>query len=203
VAGHRQTEALGRQDQIALRVVPGQSVYFDLQTGGSTETLWRLTDPHGDTVFQNGFFFDAGTVTLTQGGDYTLTLLHRGKTGSSYVLKLWAVPAPERFPLTLGDTVAENLPAPGAGRIESPGAFDEYAFTATAGQALFLDLLSGGTPGLTWQLLDPDGAPVFSAGFFFDQATAPLAKSGTYTLRIGRADSDYAGAYGFRVTASP
>jgi hypothetical protein len=50
------------------------------------------------------------------------------------------VPAAQRFSLAIGDTIAPGRPAKGAGNIESPGAQDNYAFTADKGQRIYLDV---------------------------------------------------------------
>jgi predicted secreted protein len=202
--GAGRIETPGVQDEYRFEAVAGQVVFFDLLEGGTASIGWRLTDSAGVEVFSGGFFFDPGSVTLSQGGPYTLTVgtLNSDHQGT-YAFRLIDVPAAQVFPIHVGDTVTPGLPAAGAGNLEIPGAMDVYTFEATAGQVVFFDLLSGGTGRTAWELTDADGNRVFREGFFFDPGSVTLARGGRYTLRVGNPDSDYVGEYGFRVVMVP
>lgn len=197
-------ESPGVQDVYTFQAAPGQVVYVDLQAGGTAALLWRLTDETGAVVFDQGFFFDSGAITLTRGGTYTLTVGNpRSDVSETYRFQLWAVPAPQEFAIALGDLVSDGVPAAGAGNLESPGALDRYTFQVPPGQAVFFDLQAGGTAALLWLLTDETGAVVFDQGFFFDPGTQVLTRGGTYTLTVGNSRSDARGTYRFRLTAVP
>jgi hypothetical protein len=101
----------------------------------------------------------------------------------------------------------------GAGNIESPGAQDVYTFEATAGQSLFVDVLTTcNLVGLDATLLDPNGAPVFSnrridCGGLTSQDFGPFTapETGAYVLTVDGvgANSDTTGTYSFSVVEVP
>lgn len=199
-AGAGNIESPGALDRYTFQAAAGQAVFFDLQAGGSAALSWRLSDATGAVVFDQGFFFDTGTITLTNGGTYTLTVGNpRSDARGAYRFRLTAVPAPQTFPIAIGDTVSSGVPADGAGNLEAPGALDVYTFTATPGQEVFFDLQEGGSASWHWRLVDEDGLVVFDEGFFFDQGVKRLSRGGTYTLTVGHADSDRTGAYRFQI----
>ena len=106
----------------------------------------------------------------------------------------------------VGETVAENVPGPGAGTLETPGNYDEYTFAVAPGTAVLFDELvpSCGTSP-RWDLFDADGLPVFENQRLADcggaaEETVTLEKGGTYTIRV-RASLDLpeTGPYSFRL----
>lgn len=113
-------------------------------------------------------------------------------------LPCYRLPLIRRSPLKLGEPVAPDKPALGAGRIETPGARDAYTFTA-AGSLVYLKADPNcKNSKLRWGLQDP-------AGKFFmrfseydiceDQGRALLETAGTYTIVVkgyGDATGDYA-----------
>jgi hypothetical protein len=147
------------------------------------------------------------TRTLPQAGSYTLTVSGSDAATGSYRFTLWPVPAPQQFSLALGDTIAAGQPAPGAGNIESPGAEDDYTFTADKGQRVYLDVRECTSPGtLVWTMLRPDEEPVFqnenlcSGDTPGDQEDVTLPQAGSYRLKV----SGYDAATGtYRVTLWP
>ncbi|MBL9138502.1 MAG: Ig-like domain-containing protein [Verrucomicrobiales bacterium] len=199
-AGAGNIETPGVEDVYTFTATPGQVVYFDLLSGGSAAIQWRLVDSTGAQVFQEGFFFDPGTVTLTNGGNYTLTIGNpKNDYVSTYSFRILNVPPPNVIPLALGDTVSNGIPAAGAGNIETPGALDVYTFTALAGQVVFFDLLEDGRASWGWRLVDETGVEVFNQGFFFDAGERTLTRGGTYTLTIGNPRNDATGTYRFQI----
>lgn len=198
-AGAGNIESPGVQDVYTFTATPGQTVYFDLLDGGSAAIQWRLVDSTGAAVFTEGFFFDPGTLTLTRGGTYTLTIGNpKNDHVGTYRFRILDVPAPSTFPIAIGDTVSNGVPAAGAGNIETPGALDIYTFSASAGQVVFFDLLDGGRATWTWRLVDEAGTEVFNQGFFVDVGEKTLSRGGTYTLTIGNARNDGVGTYRFQ-----
>ena len=88
----------------------------------------------------------------------------------------------EVFAIAYGDTVADGVPAPGAGNIEVGGAEDAYAFEAQTGDDAIFDVLAGGAGTFRWRLEAPDGAVVFDS-LYVDRRQA-LCQTGTYTLSV-------------------
>ncbi|MEA2690817.1 MAG: hypothetical protein QOJ16_204, partial [Acidobacteriota bacterium] len=194
----------GELDRYSFTAAAGQTVYFDYLAGGTFRISWTLTDDSGQQVFSAPFEGDVGNITLAKGGTYTLTV---GNPNSGFVgtysFKLWDVPPPQTFAISIGDTVADGVPAAGAGRIETPGTMDAYTFTAAAGQTVYFDYLAGGTFRIAWTLTDDSGRQVFSAPFEGDVGDITLAKGGTYTLTVGSPRNEFAGTYSFKLWDVP
>jgi hypothetical protein len=202
--GAGRIESPGALDRYTFAASAGQRIFLDLVNGANAGHSWRLQDDLSLGVFESVFIADGGTVVLTRGGNYTLTLGHerRDFTGT-YGFRIWDVPAPQEFPLQLGDTVSDGIPAAGAGRIESPGALDVYTFTATAGPRVAFELIQGANAGLAWRLTDETGAEVFRSAFIANTGPVTLTRGGTYVLTLGNAASDFSGTYRFRTVPQP
>ena len=187
-------ETPGTLDVYSFTANPGQNVFFDIQAGASGSIDWVLTDAVGNTVFDT-FLSDRGTVSLDAGGTYTLTIGdptndHMG----TYQFQLWDVPAPDSFGIAIGDVVADGVPGPGAGNIETPGTLDVYTFAAAPGQTVLFDIQDGASGSIDWILRDEKGSSIFESSFSNDQ-THTLTSGGSYMLRIGASDNDHVGSY--------
>ncbi|MBL9171014.1 MAG: hypothetical protein JNN07_25000, partial [Verrucomicrobiales bacterium] len=144
-------------------------------------------------VDQCGSGPDVGIVTLTNAGTYSLTVYGILDFTTPYAFQIVPV-VPQQFALNLGQTVTNGVPAAGAGNIESPGATDTYTFTATAGQTVYFDEMTGFgcNPFLRWRLVNPQGGQVFDQVFAaFDQCGSgpdvgivTLTNAGTYSLTV-------------------
>ena len=155
-------------------------------------------------IFDRAFFGDAGTYTLPLTGSYTLTIgAPDNDTVGPYSFRLWDVPDPDVFDISIAEVVSVGSPGPGAGHIESPGREDIYHFEGTAGQRIFGDQLSGATTGWDWILVAPNGLSVFDRAFFGDAGTYTLPLTGTYTLTIGDPTNQTVGTYSFRILNVP
>ncbi len=199
-AGAGRIETPGTMDVYTFTAAPGQTVYFDYLAGGTFRISWILTDDSGHQVFSAPFEGDVGNITLTKGGTYSLTVGSPGNDFSgTYSFKLWDVPPPQTFAISIGDTVADGVPVAGAGRIETPGTMDVYTFTAAAGQTVYFDYLAGGTFRISWTLTDDSGQQVFSAPFEGDVGNITLTKGGTYSLTVGSPSNDFVGTYSFKL----
>jgi hypothetical protein len=207
-AGNIETPAV--KDIYTFSATAGQEVFFELlDRQGLVQTDWRLQDPSGDVIFQESMYTDnTGPYVLTSGGTYTLTVgldEEWGETGT-YQFKLWNVPAPDEFVISIGDTISDGVPGPGAGNIETPAVKDIYTFSATAGQEILLDLLDH--QGLTqtdWRLQDPSGNAIFQSSMFNgDEGPYALTTSGTFTITVGLdAEWSETGTYQFQLQACP
>jgi len=189
---------------------------FDVPTGGSdiamqshtcigttgyTHQQWLLYDDSRKVVA-------AGTCAAhpglhLSGGTYRLQVsASSGKTGT-YSFDLFEVPEPQTFALSpaVGSpaTVSPELPAAGAGNLETSASVDRYSFSVPAGGAsIFLDNESCiGTTGFaysTWKLIGPAGAAPISGSCSSDQQFDRLP-AGSYTLEFSTKQTG--GTYSF------
>ncbi|MGI8810033.1 MAG: Calx-beta domain-containing protein [Acidimicrobiales bacterium] len=206
-AGAGNIESPGSVDTYTFTATAGQKVFVDYLSASTCGLNWRLIGPANATVFASrAICSDPGQLTLAAAGTYTLTV--DTPTGSAtvgtYSFRITDVPGAQTFPYTVGNTVSNGVPAAGAGNIESPGSVDTYTFTATAGQKVFVDYLTG-TCGLNWRLIGPANATVFaSRAICSDPGQLTLAAAGTYTLTVDTpTGSATVGTYSFRITDVP
>lgn len=209
--GAGEIEEFGAIDRYTFTARPGTVVYLDSQEPcAPLGAVWSVVD-RVEKVVENlrhisreSVCSDLGTLLLADGGGYTIIVTGGGgqtATGA-YRFQLWRVPAEQRFDISIGDRVAQNLPLAGAGSIESPGAIDRYAFKASAGKRLFVDVLSAPELcSLRFSLLGPDGTlllereplcnglepkPILlrTTGSYFLIVHGDKSATGTYSLRI-------------------
>ena len=196
----------GELDRYSFTAMAGQEVFFDIVSGASGSIDWRLEEAGGDVVFDRAFFGDRGIVVLETGGSYTLTVGDASSTHTgAYQVRLWDVPAPQQFSISIGDVVSDGAPGPGAGHIETPGVRDIYTFNATAGQEIFVDLQGhSGLSGMDWSLEDSEGTSIFSGCLgCTEPGVRLLTLGGTYTLTVGESDDDGTGTYQFQIWNVP
>jgi hypothetical protein len=187
----------------------GQLVFAEplAQDAAYQNTLrWQLIRPNGLTVFSAFFATVQGRVVLPDTGIYKIRVFTDGTNPAhigAYSFRLLPIPPDQTFPLTIGQTISDGVPAAGAGRLEVPGAEDKYTFNATAGDLVFFESLSQAAAfkqNLRWQLLRPNGIALFSSFFATTQGRVLLPDTGQYTVRIFTAanDSTWFGDYSFR-----
>jgi hypothetical protein len=216
-AGAGNIETPGATDTYTFTAAAGQVAYFDEMTGfGCNFGLrWRLVNPQGQQVFDDHFARveqcgsgpDAGLVTFTNAGTYSLTVYGVLDYVEPYSFRVVPV-VPQQFAITLGQTVTNGVPAAGAGNIETPGATDTYTFTAAAGQVAYFDEMTGFgcNFGLRWRLVNPQGQQVFDDHFARvdqcgsgpDTGLITFTNAGTYSLTVYGV-LDYVEPYSFRV----
>jgi hypothetical protein len=201
--GEGQLPSVGTMDTYGFLGSAGQRLFFDVQLGGGTGWRWTLLDPEGTRVFGEPAFFDVAPVILPTSGHYELEIDRVGAMDPTYRVQVWNVPETPVYPIAIGDTVSDGIPAPGAGKIETPGTSDSYTFTARAGQTIYVDYLNGGSGNQRWKLADSSGATVFSEGFFFDPGVVTLTQGGVYTLTVGNPQTDVTGSYRFHLWDVP
>jgi hypothetical protein len=221
--GAASLENAGAVDEYTFTGRAGQVVYLDNQDEfGGRGLAWTLERPDGETVFADKSLWlgrDVGPVTLPSTGQYKLRVFGDGDSTGKYWFQLWQVPAAQSFPIAIGDRVhrpddsgtgwvegpdGSQARRQGIGRVESPGAVDEFVFQARAGQVVTFDSNNDIVNHLAWTLLDPDGHPVFEdTGLLFNGDVGPvtLTATGEYRLRVfGSGDST--GDYGFQLRPS-
>jgi hypothetical protein len=189
-------ETGGAQDAYTFQGTAGDDVIFDSLAGGSGQFFWLLNAPDGAVLFDT---FNADRrIILPQSGTYTLTVRgSNANTTGTYSLRIMLVPSPQHFNISVGDTVSEGVPAPGAGHIETPGAVDLYSFNGIAGQGVIFDALIGNTGQFRVILFAPDGAQLFN-GFYMDYQVV-LTQTGIHSLRVEGLNLDSVGGYSFQL----
>ncbi|MBP1687241.1 MAG: serine/threonine protein kinase [Deltaproteobacteria bacterium] len=107
-------------------------------------------------------------------------------------------PSKATFPIKIGDKIDDGVPAPGAGRIETPYAQDIYSFAATAGQRVYFRMLrhSDGLSYIKWRVADADGTEIFNTCLGCSEPGVQiLTKGGNYTLTVGSDNDPATGTY--------
>jgi hypothetical protein len=102
------------------------------------------------------------------------------------------------FSIKIGDKIADGVPGPGAGTIETPYGQDVYVFKAASRQRVYFRLLgrSTGMDYINWKLTDTDGTEIFNACLGCSEpGVRALTKGGTYTLTIGNDKNPATGTY--------
>lgn len=107
----------------------------------------------------------------------------------------------EQFAISIGDTVSNGVPAPGAGNIEVPGAMDIYTFDGLAGQEVIFNWLSGVNVIIGWQLQTPNSTILFNT--FLQDHQLVLPQTGTYTLTVEGNHANSTGLYSFQLSEVP
>ena len=214
-AGAGNIETPGGLDVYTFTARPGQRIYLDFLELFPTSLLdYRLEDEDGYLYSDCVRCVNPGALRLSKGGTYKLTFGHdlefsfrptRPDTGS-YQFKIWDVPPPQTFAISIGDFVTNGVPGVGAGVIETPGVQDVYTFTALPGQRVYFQ-----APGsfdafnfLNWTLRDETGKSIFSEGFNgFEPGAYTLTRGGTYTITVDDDDFYLPGPYQFRLWDIP
>ena len=215
--GAGNVETPGALDVYTFNATAGQVVYFDAQSRDNCSfplLLWRCVDAKGAVVFDQRFAAsgpcgprDPGSLVLTNGGVYTITVYGSEDSTGTYQFELFDV-VPQSFNIGIGQVVTNGVPAVGAGNLETPGALDIYTFNATAGQVVYFDAQSRDNcsfPSLSWRCVDARGAVVFDQRFAasgpcgpHDPGSLVLTNGGVYTITVyGLEDST--GTYQFEL----
>jgi TIR domain len=199
-------DAPGEKDVYTFTATARQRVYFRMLKHGSNMSLigWKLTDPDGRSVFDVRLgHTEPGVQVLRTAGTYQLTVgADDAPATGGYVLQLFDVPAPQQFKVKLGDAISENVPAEGAGRIESPGARDVYLFDAKPGQRAYFRKfeIDRGMELIAWRLTDADGAEVFDTRLGHSEPGMHiLRRGGAYRLEVGADQVPATGVYRIQV----
>ena len=180
-----------------VNATTGQSFYFARLSGSASGASWDLIDPYGNVLFHSLLSNDAGRLTLSAGGTYTLLVEGAiSDTGTvSYSFNVAPITDPTQT-LTLGGLVASSLAA--------PGELDHYTFNLAANALLYFDSLTNNS-ALQWSLSGPSGAAVnnssfaSSDGIFGPNNPALALPAGNCTLTVS-ATGQTTGAYAFRLS---
>lgn len=194
-------EAAGSIDVYHVTIARPTTVYAQ-SVSGSCSLVWDMKTPSATALFSNAVLCggDPGTFVLSTPGTYTITVkAANGTATGTYSFTLWNVAPPQTFAIGLDETVSPNVPGPGAGTIDEPGAIDEYALAIRAPVDIYAQDLSGSC-SLGWSLTAPSGAIVFNDPALCggDPGPITLTEVGTYTVRVASAPGTGAiGNYSF------
>lgn len=215
-AGAGRIEGFDAQDEYAFTGGAGERVFIDLlQIDGECSSLgpqlqWILVGPSRQFVGQGllqSCMYDL-MFELPEAGTYIFTVAPTTGSAVTYSFKLGRVVPGQTYPITIGDTVAPDVPGAGAGRVERPDDPDIYTFIGAAGQRVYFKALEvngdcSTSNGVQWELRRPNGE-VEAFGFIFDCFDARLfvlPDSGTYMLVVASTGSP--ATYSFKLSAVP
>ena len=203
-------EAPGSRDIYTFTAEPGQRIYIHIidnePTDASKTMDIYLTDDLGQNLIascvQCG---DPGALTLDRGGTYTLTVGNEessNQASGTYRIKLWELPPPDTFEITIGDKISNGAPGEGAGFIEVPGANDIYTFAADPGQIVYFQIVQPPQTSdvIYWRLTDQVDQKIFDTCLQCgDPGVITLEQGGTYTILVGNQSGAATGTYTFRI----
>ncbi|MGE3164653.1 MAG: putative Ig domain-containing protein [Planctomycetota bacterium] len=187
-----QITAPGQRFDYSFVGAPGQRIYLDvIATSNAAGLNWILSDSLGRELLpRTGSLADVGPFTLV-GGGYGLTILGEGAAVGTYEFRVANV-VDDAVSVAIGDTVSGTLVI---------GQVDTFTFSATAGQRLFLDVVTtSNSAGLNWILADDQGRELLArTGSLVDVGPFALA-GGDYVLTI-LGEGASVGTYEFRPVA--
>ena len=214
-SGAGNLESAGASDEYTFNATAGQTVYFDALTGNPCDPKlrWKCVGPTNQVLFDQWFAAtpacgngDPGSVVLTAAGTYIVTVYGSGTATGAYAFNVVPV-VPQVFALIPGQVVTNGVPGPGAGVIETAGALDTYTFTASVGQRVYFDALTGNPcdSRLRWKCIGPTNEMLFDQWFAAtpacgngDPGSVVLTAAGTYTVTV-YGFTDATGTYAFNV----
>jgi len=196
-------EKPGSKDVYDFTAEPGTEIYIQIikePESGNTIDFY-MADEAGSNIFSGCLQCgDPGSITLERGGKYVLTVGSDDPANSgygAYSFKIWDVPAPQEFPIELDTPIKRDVPAAGAGFIESPGALDIYTFTLASAQDVYFQVLNPPTTNdlISWQVQDASGIIKFDTCLQCGDAGLVNLEAGMYTITVGKGNNHGAGAY--------
>lgn len=164
----------------------------------------RLIDPIGGEVFATCLGCgNPGGRTLKRAGRYILVVgSDRDPAVGAYELGIYDVPPPREFTIGIDMVIAGDQPAPGAGRIETPGAKNVYLFEAQAGQRVVVTVTKHDreVSQLSLTLHAPSGKEVFATCLGCgDPGEQTLPEAGVYRLIVGSNTHEGVGTFELRM----
>jgi hypothetical protein len=194
-------EVPGANDIYTFAADPGQTVYFQIVQPPQTSDViyWHLMDQVEQKVFDSCLQCgDPGLVTLEQGGTYTMVVGNQNQaTTGTYSIRVWNVPPPDIFTITVGDEIGRDVPGAGAGNIESPGAHDIYNFTLSESQSLTFQVIQPPQTNDTiyWRVVDEQGNEIFNTCLHCGDQGPFTLEAGEYSMIVGNQNQPGTGTY--------
>jgi hypothetical protein len=167
------TIAAGAADVYKFTSAAGQQAWFRATTA-STASTWRLFTPDGRMLFDDPLTkLDA--VRLPLDGDYTLVIFNTTSVQTTAGLELDVAAAPTVTGLGRADALTSSR----SGTLSATGQEQDYTFTMTAGERLFV---TTSPASIARELRAPDNSIVLQD--WSDKPYATVTQPGTYRLRI-------------------
>jgi hypothetical protein len=173
----------------------------------------RLYDPYNKRILDYSMApiadSDPGNLLLPLEGTYTLIVgIDDEPTIGMYGLKLWDVPPPDEFTVSIGDEISSGVPGPGAGFIESPGRKDIYHFSATTGQSVYFQITKPAQHDMYWLLYNPANKKIseilmLGSPATHDPGVVNIESDGEYTIIVGTDNHPSVGTYSFNIWDVP
>ncbi|MCS6841486.1 MAG: hypothetical protein NZ699_08370 [Roseiflexus sp.] len=171
---------------------PGQTIFVVIRRYDQAlnQVRLRLIDAVGSEVFATRLGCgNPGARTLLRQEQYVLVVgSDREPATGAYELGVYNVPPPREFTIDINTVIVGDQPAPGAGRIETPGAKNIYLFEAQAGQRIVITIANyDRTVSLvSLTLRAPSGAEVFATCLGCgNPGEKTLPETGVYRLIVG------------------
>src|SRR6185295_15399438 len=134
-------EGPGANDIYTFTGTSNQLVYFQDLNAQRCCLNWAVYDPIGNQIVNDRLDgSDPGRRTLSRDGTYTVVVYPAGADATwtgTYSFRILPIPPDQTFAITIGSTVTNSVPGPGAGNLELAGANDIYTFTGTSNQLVY------------------------------------------------------------------
>lgn len=182
----------GAVDRHELNISDVRKLFFvQEQIDPALKPLWiAVYTKDGRRLKQDCFYCgNLGLVQLEEPGTYVFqaATLENTKTGN-YRVRYWLVPENDRFDVALDARVSPGQPDKGAGRIEVPGAADEYRFNVNVPSTVRISVAyyDSALAGVYWYVMDEKGKQIDSSCFGCGTSrSVRLEFAGSYTLHVG------------------
>ena len=179
----------GGINEYVFPVIGGETVFLDFQQLAGGSLTVRLLGPDGTELSSaTGSVvddLDQGPLTLLSGGNHTLEVTGP-VAGTTFGFQVLPV-------INLGELVT--------GATSVAGEIDTFAFSGSASQDLFFDVVVGNQFGQSWTLTDSLGHPLFS-GSMRDQEGVLLPADGLYFLTV-QGVGGFTGPFQFQIHETP
>ena len=207
-AGAGRIEMAGAEDRYTFTAAPGTLVYLKAEPPCTSEYGNMRIAVHDatDTHIKNGWpCLDLGRTLLEKGGSYTIKVWSDSteKPTGEYGFTIQPIGADQNFALKIGDHVAPDKPAAGAGRLEMAGAQDRYTFTAAPGTLVYVKAEPPCTSeygNMRIAVHDATDTHIKNGWPCLDLGRTLLEKGGSYTIKVWSDSTEKpTGDYGFAV----
>jgi hypothetical protein len=203
-AGAGVLETVVSQDELRFSLDSRQNLVLDF-AGSAFNPVWRLLRADGTVVV---WTYGEYRVEGLPAGDYRLVLGTATSIGAAGAYKLSLTTGPAQvFDLgALGAgtvSISDGSPAPGAGRLETKAAQDDYRFSLSSTQSVAVTMACPASTGTLTARLTKDGSSTLIAvNYFCYSQLIPNLPPGDYRLAV-QSTYDHIGAYQLGVLVVP
>jgi len=183
-------ETTASEDRYVFTTPTAGNVQLDFSNCASSlggHVVWTLVNTDTGATPASGALCSSRLVSNLAAGSYRLSVSNSGQVGT-YQLGISLQPPPQTFNVTPPSSIADGMPAAGAGNLETTSSEDDYVFTTSAKGAVQINVSScalslGG--GVIWTLVNTaTGAQVGSSAVSCSSTTLPDIAAGTYRLAV-------------------